>query len=37
MFYAEFNEFLMQAPGLKSYSMVVVGVHEMRVYRKGNF
>ena len=37
MFYNETNEFLMEAPGLKGYIMVVVGLHKVRTYIKGNF
>ena len=37
MFYIQSNEVLVEAPVLKRYIMVVVGLHEMMVYVKGNF
>ena len=37
MFYIQTNEVLVEAPGLKRYIMVVVGLHEMMVDVNGNF
>ena len=37
MFYIQPNEFLMEGPEWKSYIVGIVGLHEMRVYVKGNF
>ena len=37
MFYIQTNEVLVEASGWKDYITGIVGLHEMRVYVKGNF
>ena len=37
MFYIQTNEVLVEASGWKDYITGIAGVHEIRVYVKGNF